>query len=171
MAEDDAALVIGAVIALAAIYALGAHPSTSATASSSSTHATTTAATSTTHTSTTATQGSLSTFPKCTRVQSLKSVNGTMYTQFPTSSSWSRDCTLGRGDVGPAVTALQRGLSLCMHESVTIDGIYGPDTARAVSHAGQVGGDSQAWYQPSAERRLTWPWYSSTTTAFTGHCS
>jgi hypothetical protein len=168
MADDDAPLIIGAIIALAAAYALGHGGTSSTPTSSSSTHVTTTAAT---HPSSSATHSSLSKFPKCTRVQSLRSVNGSSYTQFPTSSSWSRDCTLGRGDVGPAVTALQRGLSLCMHEPVMVDGIYGASTARAVSHAGQVGGGSQAWYQPSAERRITWPWYSSATTAFTGHCS
>jgi hypothetical protein len=58
-----------------------------------------------------------------------------------------------------------------MHEVLTVDGIYGPVTARAVAHAGQVSGGSSALYQPSAERHLNWPWYSSTTTAFTGRCS
>jgi hypothetical protein len=164
MADDDAPLIIGTIIALAAIFALN-HPGSSSPASSSS------RSSSTTHSSSTATLTSASTFPKCTRVQRLSSRDGKEYTEFPTSASRSRNCILGRGDVGPAVTALQRGLSLCMHEPLTVDGVYGPTTARRVSHAGQVAGGSSAFYQPSAERHLNWPWYSSSTTAFAGHCS
>jgi len=165
MADDDVPLVVGGVLALVAIFALG-HPSAGSSGTGTSSGTSTTA-----QSSSTATLVSTSTLPKCTRVERVRSRDGRSYTEFPVSASRSRDCSLGRGDVGAGVTALQRGLSLCMHESVPVDGVYGASTARAVAHAGQVGGGTRAWYQPSAERHMNWPWYSSATTAFTGQCS
>jgi hypothetical protein len=166
MADDDAPLIIGGIIALAAIFAL-AHGGSSSSASASSGGSSSAAA----RPASTATLTSASTLPKCTRVQSVKSRDGRTYTEFPTSATSSRDCTLGRGDVGPAVAALQRGLWLCMGQRLEPDGVYGPITARAVAKAGQVSGGSSAFYQPSAERHMNWPWFSSAAAAFTGRCS
>ncbi|HVN13260.1 MAG TPA: hypothetical protein VMT69_14280 [Kineosporiaceae bacterium] len=173
MAEDDGVLVIGAILGLVAVAALG----TSATAgsssssahssSSSSSHASATATPHPSATSTPTTPPSSATTPRCTAVATATSHQGGSYTRYPVSSAGSTHCYLQQGDTGLPVATLQRAMALCMCHPLVTDGIYGPLTAGAVAAVGQTG----PVYGPVTAGRMKWPWYSSTTTKFTGTCS
>src|SRR6478752_4215696 len=77
---------------------------------------------------------------RCTGLDTVTSGDGRSYAQYPVSSSNSLGCTLGPGDRGEPVTALQRALALCMHQQVTPDGVYGTQTSRAVAALSGRGG-------------------------------
>jgi hypothetical protein len=163
MADDDTGLVIGVVLGLAALAALGAFHHGSSTSRSSSTHTTTSA----THSASTAALTTTTTVPTCTRVVTVKSSSGASYTQYPISSAGSSHCYLKRGNTGLPVAALQRGLGLCMGQKLVADGVYGPITGNAVARVGRTG----TIYGPVTAGRMSWPWFSSTTTKFNGHCA
>jgi peptidoglycan hydrolase-like protein with peptidoglycan-binding domain len=103
----------------------------------------------------------------CTSLDTVASDDGGSYVQFPVSRSNSLACTLGPGDRGETVAALQRALALCMHQKVTADGVYGSQTARAVRALGGAEGE----YGPAVAKRMTWPWLSASSRSFTGRCS
>ncbi|MGZ4601993.1 MAG: hypothetical protein ACXV3S_01335 [Kineosporiaceae bacterium] len=169
MADDDGALIIGAILGFVAIAAVGY----AGGLSSSSTHTSTTSAPHSSSPSTSSSPSSSATVsatpaaPTCTRVVSVKSSSGASYTQYPTSSAGSSHCYLQQGNTGMPVATLQRGMALCMGHPLVADGIYGPLTANAVASVGQTG----PVYGPVTAGRMCWPWFSSTTTKFNGHCA
>ncbi|MGZ4650355.1 MAG: hypothetical protein ACXV3A_07455 [Kineosporiaceae bacterium] len=168
MADDDGALIIGAILGFVAIAAVGY----AGGLSSSSTHTSTTSAphsspSTSSSPSSSATVSATPAAPTCTRVVSVKSSSGASYTQYPTSSAGSSHCYLQQGNTGMPVATLQRGMALCMGHPLVADGIYGPLTANAVASVGQTG----PVYGPVTAGRMCWPWFSSTTTKFNGHCA
>ncbi len=172
MADDDGALIIGTILGFAALAAVGF----AGGLSSSSAHTSTTSAThssspsspsSSSSSSSTATVSATPAAPTCTRVVTVKSSSGASYTQYPTSSAGSSHCYLQQGNTGMPVATLQRGMALCMGHPLVADGIYGHLTANAVASVGQTG----PVYGPVTAGRMCWPWFSSTTTKFNGHCA
>jgi hypothetical protein len=104
---------------------------------------------------------------RCTGLDTVTSDDGGTYAQYPVSPSNSLGCTLGPGDRGEPVAALQRALALCMHQQVTADGVYGSQTSRAVAALGGTGGG----YGPAVAKTMRWPWFSASTRSFSGRCS
>jgi hypothetical protein len=103
----------------------------------------------------------------CRGLDTVTADDGRTYAQYPVSSSNSLGCTLGPGDKGEPVTALQRALALCMHQRVTADGVYGAQTSHAVAALG----GSDGGYGPKVAKTMSWPWFSASTRSFTGRCS
>jgi hypothetical protein len=103
----------------------------------------------------------------CIGLDTVASGDGSTYVQYPVSASNSLGCTLGPGDRGEQVAALQRALALCMRQSVTADGVYGTRTARAVTALGGTDGR----YGPAVAAKITWPSFSASSRTFTGRCS
>ncbi len=176
MADDDGALIIGSIllVGIAAVgYAGGFLSSSSSSTSSSSASTATSTPTSTpspTHSSSSSSTAAVSATPAaptCTSVVTVKSSSGASYTQYPTSSAGSSQCYLRQGNTGMPVATLQRGMALCMGHPLVADGIYGPLTANAVASVGQTG----PVYGPVTAGKMSWPWFSSTTTTFNGHCA
>lgn len=163
MADDDGALIIGTILGFAALAAAGYAGGFSSSAASS-THTSTTSAT---HSSSPSSSATVSATPTCTRVVTVKSSSGASYTQYPTSSAGSSHCYLHHGNTGMPVATLQRGMALCVGHPLVADGIYGPLTAKAVASVGQTG----PVYGSVTAGRMSWPWFSSTTTKFNGHCA
>jgi len=69
------------------------------------------------------------------------------------------NCILGNGNAGNPVSTLQNALNRCnLHAGLTVDGIYGANTAQAVrnveSHF-QIGVDGV--YGPQTGTRMSWP--------------
>jgi hypothetical protein len=165
--DDGPAIGLG-ILALAFIAVLagqtGSHPPIlpAPSGSGSGTSSTATARPASSARLTTAATG-----PECTVVATVKSRTGSSYIQYPVSSTGSTSCLLRPGDTGMPVAALQRGLGLCMGQRLVADGVYGPVTGTAVARVGRT----DTVYGPVTEGRMRWPWFSSTTTKFTGSCS
>jgi peptidoglycan hydrolase-like protein with peptidoglycan-binding domain len=100
----------------------------------------------------------------CSGLDTVTSDGGGIYAQYPVSGSNSLGCTLGPGDRGEPVAALQRALALCLHRKVSPDGAFGTETSRALTALGSADGS----YGPVVAKAMTWPWFSASTRSFTG---
>ncbi|WP_158621563.1 peptidoglycan-binding domain-containing protein [Streptomyces triticirhizae] len=70
----------------------------------------------------------------------------------------SRNCTLGSGASGAAVTALQSALKHCNEQSsLVVDGEFGPATQRALTNAQRLrGAAADGVYGPETRTKLRW---------------
>jgi Putative peptidoglycan binding domain len=144
-------------------------------ASASSGRSGSSARSSTSATRTTGTTGNGTTRPAaaCTRVSTVRSMDGKRYHTFPVSTDGSYLCGLEPGDSGRPVTVLQQALALCSDRAVTVDGTYSADTRGAVrrDQRRQLGPTPDGVYGPETARGVRWPWFDRSTGKFTGHCA
>ena len=84
------------------------------------------------------------------------------------SFNGSTNCILARGNAGPAVRVLQQALNDCYsfpddvsnanNGKIGVDGIYGPETYRAVRYVqGREGIARDGVYGPQTFSRMLWP--------------
>ena len=69
------------------------------------------------------------------------------------------NCVLGIGNAGNAVSTLQNALNKCnLHAGLTVDGDYGPNTARAVTNVeAHFGLQQDGTYGPQTGTHMSWP--------------
>jgi hypothetical protein len=182
----DASAIGGWILAAAVIAALagganaasGSGDSGSSASSGSSSNSGSsgrTAASTTSASSTTGTTSNGTTRPAapCTRISTIVSDDGTKYHKFPVSADGSYLCGLEPGDSGRPVTVLQQALALCSDRAVTVNGMYNAETRGAVrrDQRRQLGPTPDGVYGPATAKGVRWPWFSSSTDKFTGHCA
>jgi hypothetical protein len=88
------------------------------------------------------------------------------YANYPANGS-NTACLMGNGNAGSAVRALQRGLNKCYSAHLTVDGIFGGNTAKALAAAQrQAGVDPDGVYGPQTARAIKFPYYDENTDAY-----
>ncbi|GHA06527.1 hypothetical protein GCM10010303_15220 [Streptomyces purpurascens] len=98
-------------------------------------------------------------YPTC-NAKKVVSASGSLFTYQPYyTGTGSRNCEMSQGAQSDAVYALQIAIDTC-HQDISRDGIYGPETrraVRAVQDAGDVGVDGV--YGPETRKVMKWPLY------------
>jgi peptidoglycan hydrolase-like protein with peptidoglycan-binding domain len=80
----------------------------------------------------------------CSTYSRYYNTSGTTHANMPsTSSSGGFNCTLGTGNAGSGVRALQRTLNYCYSAGLTVDGAFGNATKSALQGAQRAAGVSQ----------------------------
>jgi peptidoglycan hydrolase-like protein with peptidoglycan-binding domain len=95
-------------------------------------------------------------------------VSPTRTTLVPTKNgTGDANCVLGRGNQGAGVRALQNVLRKCYGQDIARDGIFGPDTERAVKNAqtwenavSNAGLAVDGVYGNKTRVAITWPLYT-----------
>jgi Putative peptidoglycan binding domain len=88
---------------------------------------------------------------------------GTPYTvpiPSTTRNGGESNCILGRGNQTEGVYKLQNALNRCYGQNLTVDGVYGAATERAVKNVqAKYGLPQDGVYGPQTRAAMTWPKY------------
>jgi peptidoglycan hydrolase-like protein with peptidoglycan-binding domain len=107
----------------------------------------------------TASPAEAASYPTC-NAQRVVSTSGSFFTYQPYyTGTGSRDCLMSQGAQSNAVYALQIAIDTC-YQDISRDGIYGPETRRAVwavQETEEVGVDGV--YGPETRKAMEWPLY------------
>lgn len=97
-----------------------------------------------------ASQASAAGLPSCTMVDPRTGV-------IPAIGYDNHQCVLGVGNQGSAVRALQRALRSCNGQNIAVDGVYGPNTRRAVLNVqARAGIARDGVYGPNTANAMRW---------------
>jgi peptidoglycan hydrolase-like protein with peptidoglycan-binding domain len=98
----------------------------------------------------------------CTKAVTVVVAN--TYARVPAAANGSFSCLMGQGNAGAAVRVLQIALNQCYSARLTVDGIFGGNTARALATAqSRAGVTPDGIYGPNTARAINFPLYDRST--------